>query len=89
MVGNQLIFALPTYLFAGSLVVMILVGVIREMTSRPPHVMPGAGTVGLRPPEGRNARQILAAQGTIAAFLIARISWLAHLTHAMPTAAPR
>jgi hypothetical protein len=117
------IFALPTYLFAGSLVVMIVTGAVREMTGGLPHVVPGAGTVGvgshsgliafgalyimarafanggssltgieavsnavsaLRPPEGRNARQILAMQGTIVAFLIAGISWLAHLTHAMP-----
>ena len=117
------IFALPTYLFAGSLVVMIVTGVVREMTGGLPHVVPGTGTVGvgshsglitfgalyimarafanggssltgieavsnavsaLRPPEGRNARQILATQGMIVAFLIARISWLAHLTHAIP-----
>jgi amino acid transporter len=117
------IFALPTYLFAGSLVVMIVTGVVRELTGQLPHVVPGTGTVGtgshsglitfgalyimaqafanggssltgieavsnavsaLRPPEGRNARQILATQGTIVAFLIAGISWLAHLTHAMP-----
>ena len=38
----------------------------------------------LRPPEGRNARQILATQGMIVAFLIAGISWLAHATHAIP-----
>ena len=38
----------------------------------------------LRPPEGRNARQILATQGTTVAFLIAGISWLAHATHAIP-----
>ena len=38
----------------------------------------------LRPPEGRNARQILITQGTIVAFLIAGISWLAHVTHAIP-----
>jgi amino acid transporter len=38
----------------------------------------------LRPPEGRNARQILIAQGSIVAFLIAGISWLAHVTHAIP-----
>jgi len=107
------IFALPTYLFAGSLVVMIVTGIVREMTGGLPHVVPGAGTVGigshsgliafgalyimarafanggssltgieavsnavsaLRPPEGRNARQILATQGTIVAFLIAGIS---------------
>jgi amino acid transporter len=38
----------------------------------------------LRPPEGRNAQQILIIQGSIVAFLIAGISWLAHLTHAIP-----
>jgi hypothetical protein len=41
----------------------------------------------LRPPEGRNARQILVTQGSIVAFLIAGISWLAHVTHAIPYAA--
>jgi amino acid transporter len=38
----------------------------------------------LRPPEGRNARQILVAQGSIVMFLIAGISWIAHITHAVP-----
>jgi amino acid transporter len=38
----------------------------------------------LRPPEGRNAQQILVTQGSIVAFLIAGISWLAHVTHAIP-----
>jgi amino acid transporter len=38
----------------------------------------------LRPPVGRNARQILVTQGSIVAFLIAGISWLAHVTHAIP-----
>jgi amino acid transporter len=38
----------------------------------------------LRPPEGRNARQILMTQGSIVAFLIAGISWMAHITHATP-----
>src|SRR6266516_4410232 len=40
----------------------------------------------LRPPEGRNARQLLVTQGAIVMFLIAGISWLAHITHAMPYA---
>ena len=40
----------------------------------------------LRPPEGRNARQLLVIQGSIVAFLIAGISWLAHVTHAVPYA---
>ena len=117
------IFALPTYLFAGSLIVMIIAGVVRELAGGLPHVVPGPGTVGigshsgliafgaiyimarafanggssltgieavsnavsaLRPPEGRNARQILTTQGSVVAFLIAGISWLAHATHAMP-----
>jgi amino acid transporter len=38
----------------------------------------------LRPPEGRNARQVLMMQGSIVAFLIAGISWFAHVTHATP-----
>jgi amino acid transporter len=38
----------------------------------------------LRPPVSRNARQILVTQGSIVAFLIAGISWLAHVTHAIP-----
>jgi amino acid transporter len=38
----------------------------------------------LRPPEGRNARQILVTQGSIVAFLIGGISWLSHVTHAIP-----
>jgi amino acid transporter len=38
----------------------------------------------LRPPEGRNARQILVTQGSVVAFLIAGISWMAHVTHAIP-----
>jgi amino acid transporter len=93
------VFALPTYLFAGSLLVMIVAGLVRELTGGLPHVVPGAGAVGigshsgliavgaiyimarafanggssltgieavsnavsaLRPPEGRNARQLLA-----------------------------
>ena len=117
------LFALPTYLFAGSLVVMIIAGVARELAGGLPHVVPGPGAVGigshsqlialgavyimarafanggssltgieavsnavsaLRSPEGRNARQILTMQGMIVAFLIAGISWLAHVTHAMP-----
>jgi amino acid transporter len=38
----------------------------------------------LRPPEGRNARQVLVTQGAIVIFLIGGISWLAHVTHATP-----
>jgi amino acid transporter len=117
------VFALPTYLFAGSMVVMIIAGLVRELTGGLSRIVPGAGAVGigshsgliaigavyimakafanggssltgieavsnavsaLRPPEGRHARQILAIQGTIVAVLIAGISWLAHITHAIP-----
>ena len=38
----------------------------------------------LRPPAGRNARHILVTQGSIVAFLLAGIGWLAHVTHAIP-----
>jgi amino acid transporter len=117
------VFAAPTYLFAGSVIVMIVTGLVRELTGTLGHAVPGSGAVGigshsgliafgaiyimakafanggssltgieavsnavsaLRPPEGRHARQILATQGSIVAFLIAGISWLAHATHAIP-----
>ena len=120
-------FALPTYMFSGSVGLMIVVGLFRQVTTGLPraplgagvycngcHGHPGSGllTLGvifvlarafanggssltgieavsnavsaLRPPEGRNARQILVIQGSIVAFLIAGISWLAHATHAVP-----
>jgi amino acid transporter len=118
-------FALPTYLFSGSVGLMIIVGVIREVSGHLHHVHRypapvfafGHSTQGilsfaiifvllkafanggssltgieavsnavsaLRPPEGRNARQILVIQGSIVIFLIGGISWLAHVTHATP-----
>jgi len=118
-------FALPTYFFSFTVALMIIIGVIREVTVGLPHVSayPGAtfpighsteallsfgmiymlakafanggssltgieavsnAVSALRPPEGRNARQILVTQGSIVAFLIAGISWLAHVTHAIP-----
>jgi hypothetical protein len=100
------VFALPTYLFAASVIVMIITGLVRELAGHLPHVVPGHGTVSigshsgliafgalyimarafanggssltgieavsnavsaLRPPEGRNARQILATQETTVA----------------------
>jgi amino acid transporter len=121
-------FAVPTYLFAGSVVLMIIVGLTREIIGNlhpyDPHqltgtVQIGAGTSGLitvamiftllrafanggasltgieavsdavgafRPPEGRNARQVLVAEGIILGTLVAGISWLAHTTHATPRA---
>ncbi len=120
-------FALPTYLFSGAVILMIVTGLVREAFNDLPrvhvaagaycngcHGHPGAGlfTFGaiyvllrafanggssltgieavsdavsaLRPPEGRNARQILVTQGSIVALLIAGISWMAHVTHATP-----
>jgi amino acid transporter len=122
---NGRAFALPTYLFSGSVGLMILVGLAREAFGGGlPHATWGPGIVvpghhpnalltfgaiyvlgrafanggssltgieavsnavsALRPPEGRNARQLLVTQGSIVAFLIAGISWLAHVTHAIP-----
>src|SRR5262249_38551934 len=127
---NGKTFALPTYLFSGSVGLMIIAGLYRELVGGGlPHVpwQPGTVPVGhhvnglltfgaiyilgrafanggsppapieagahpapppppppRRPPEGRNARQILVTQGSIVAFLIAGISWLAHITHAVP-----
>ena len=118
-------FALPTYLFTGSVGLMIIVGLVREVFGGVPQVpsFPGApvplghntsslltfamiymlgrafanggssltgieavsnAVSALRPPEGRNARQILITQGSIVAFLIAGISWFSHVTHARP-----
>src|SRR5271169_6329230 len=118
-------FAVPTYLFSGAVILMIIVGLIREVLGdlpRQPHGLPGtygfgSGSSGLitgvmiftllkafanggasltgieavsdavgafRPPEGRNARQVLMAEGAILGTLVAGISWLAHATHATP-----
>jgi amino acid transporter len=41
------VFALPTYLFAGSVILMIITGVVRELTGGLPPVVPGHGTVSL------------------------------------------
>jgi amino acid transporter len=37
-----------------------------------------------RPPEGRNARTVLVTEGAILGTLVAGVSWLAHVTHAVP-----
>ena len=122
---NGKTFAVPTYLFSGSVGLMIIAGLYREVFGgglRHVPWQPGTVPLGhhssglltfaaiyilgrafanggssltgieavsnavsaLRPPEGRNARQLLVTQGVIVAFLIAGISWLAHLTHAVP-----
>ena len=119
-------FAVPTYLFAGSVILMIVVGLIREVIGNLHPVDPatlhgtyaiGSGTEGLltgvmiftllrafanggasltgieavsdavgafHPPEGRNARKVLVAEGIILGVLVAGIGWLAHATHATP-----
>jgi amino acid transporter len=120
-------FALPTYLFSGSVILMIVIGLGREAFGHLPVVdlatlhgtyyhpshgdsmlisfalvltllrsfanggssLTGIEAVSnavsaLRPPEGRNARQVLVTQGIILAFLVGGISWLAHITHATP-----
>jgi amino acid transporter len=122
---NGRTFAVPTYLFSGSVGLMILVGLYREFAGgglppadwgsgivAPQHHPSALLTFGaiyvlaksyanggssltgieavsnavsaLKPPEGRNARELLVIQGTIVAFLIAGISWIAHITHAIP-----
>ena len=120
------IFAVPTFLFSGLVILMIVVGLLREVLGdlprANPHDLPhhypiGAGTAGIitfamiltllrafanggasltgieavsdavgafRPPEGVNARQVLVAEGAILGFLVAGISWLAHVTYATP-----
>src|SRR5215510_2747991 len=119
-------FAVPTYLFSGVVILMIVVGLVREalgnLPTYDPHALPGhypigASTGGLitfaliftllrsfanggssltgieavsdavgafRPPESRNARQVLVIEGLILGTLVAGISWMAHLTHATP-----
>ncbi len=119
-------FALPTYLFAGSVLLMIAFGLVREIIGnlQPQNVHAlartytvGSGSAGLiafaaiitllrsfanggssltgieavsnavsafHPPEGRNARVVLVTEGVILGTLVAGISWLAHVTHAIP-----
>jgi amino acid transporter len=119
-------FALPTYLFSASILLMIAVGLVREVLgnlhAQDIHTLHGtygvgSGTEGLiafaaiytllrsfanggssltgieavsnavsafKPPEGLNARKVLVAEGLILGTLVAGISWLAHITHAIP-----
>jgi amino acid transporter len=119
-------FAVPTYLFAGSVILMIVVGLIREVIGNLHPIDTatlhgtysfGSGSEGLisgvmiftllrafanggasltgieavsdavgafHPPEGRNARKVLVAEGVILGILVAGIGWLAHTTHATP-----
>ncbi len=119
-------FAAPTYLFTGAVVLMIVIGLVREVTGNlhPQDVHNIAGTVPIgsgtegialiaviftlmrsfanggssltgieavsnavsafKPPEGINARRVLVIEGIILGTLVAGISWLAHVTHAIP-----
>ncbi len=118
-------FAVPTYLFTGSVLAVIITGLVREAFGSLPryhYPLPGqytahSATSGLiafgmvfvllrafanggssltgieavsdavsafRPPEGINARRVLATEGLILGSLVAGISWLAHVTHAAP-----
>jgi hypothetical protein len=47
-------------------------------------VLPPDAVGAFHPPEGRNARQVLVAEGVILGVLVAGIGWLAHVTHATP-----
>src|SRR5689334_19308568 len=120
------IFALPTYLFAGSVILMVVVGIVREALGNLPQqnindlhglytIGPGASSFtslviiftllkafanggasltgieavsnavsAFKPPEGLNARRVLVTEGLILGTLVAGISWLAHVTHAIP-----
>jgi amino acid transporter len=120
------VFAAPTYLFTIVVILMIVIGLLREVmgTLHPQDVhnisgtVPiGSGTEGValfaviftlmrsfanggssltgieavsnavsafKPPEGINARRVLVAEGIILGTLVAGISWLAHVTHAIP-----
>jgi amino acid transporter len=122
-------FAVPTYLFSGAVILMIVVGLIRAVLGNlhplDPHTLHGTYTIGsgsaglmsgamifillkafanggasltgieavsdavgaFRPPEGRNARQVLIAEGVILGTLVAGISVLARITHATPRTA--
>jgi amino acid transporter len=120
------VFALPTYLFSGVVIVMIAVGLVRAGLGNLPMqnvyalhgtYQIGSGTAGVataivafrllrafanggssltgieavsnavsafKPPEGINARKVLVAEGIILGILVAGISVLARLTHAVP-----
>jgi amino acid transporter len=119
-------FALPTYLFSASILLMIAIGLVREVFGnlhpQDIHALQGTYQIGsgnegliafaaiftlarsfanggssltgieavsnavsaFKPPEGLNARKVLVAEGLILGTLVAGISWLAHVTHAIP-----
>ena len=119
-------FALPTYLFTAAAILMIIVGLLREVMgnlhAQDVHNIAGTVPIGsgtesvaliaviftlmrsfanggssltgieavsnavsaFKPPEGINARRVLVIEGIILGTLVAGISWLAHVTHAIP-----
>lgn len=119
-------FAFPTYFFAGSMAVVIVTGLIKEITGSLPvfdaEATPGAIEFGVHEgslmsigviyvmmrafaqggssltgleaisngvstfttPRGRNARVTLVRMSVILGLLVAGVSWLAHITHAVP-----
>ena len=121
-------FALPTYLFVGSMVAMLIAGFVREAVgslkvfaypaatgSNPPvklghgHAILAFGAIyillrafanggssltgleaisngvsAFQRPEGPNARRTLVIMSLLLGSLVAGVSWMAHVTHAVP-----
>lgn len=118
-------FAFPTYFFVGSMIVVIVLGVVKDLIGDLPTYDPltaanaypignhsallsfgaiyvllkafangGSSLTGLeaisngvsmfRPPAGPNARKTLVVMSALLGFLVLGVSWLAHVTHAVP-----
>ena len=119
-------FALPTYLFSGAMILMIIIGLVRETLGNLPRYDPATlhgtyyspsrastlmaaaaifillkafanggssltgveaisnGVGAFRPPEGANARRVMVIMASILGFLVAGVSWLAHITRSTP-----
>ena len=119
-------FALPTYLFSGAMILMIITGLVRETLGNLPRYDPATlqgtyyspsrastlmaaatifillkafanggssltgveaisnGVGAFRPPEGANARRVMVIMASILGFLVAGVSWLAHITRSTP-----
>ena len=113
------IFASPTYIFLGSVLLLIAVGMVRTLLGQAPHVtdvtpypvapeafgllllmrafadgssaMTGTeavanGVPAFKPPEAENARTTLVIMSTLLGIMFLGISFLAHVTGAMPAA---
>jgi amino acid transporter len=117
-------FAFPTYFFVVAILLVIIIGIYKELTGGLPHLATnvagmvhvghnqailsfgaiylllkafangGSSLTGLEaisngvgvfnPPVGRNARRTLVTMSILLGTLVAGVSWLAHVTHAMP-----